>query len=49
MAKFKSRIGTGPGLIDRSAFVKKVREVCAYGPDKKLRKRAPGGAKSPSA
>ncbi|KAF6825460.1 transcription initiation factor IIF subunit alpha [Colletotrichum plurivorum] len=40
MRKFQSRIGDGPGQIDRKQWITLVRENCAYGPDKVLRRKA---------
>ncbi|TDZ35783.1 Transcription initiation factor IIF subunit alpha [Colletotrichum spinosum] len=40
MRKFQSRIGEGPGKMERKDWIKLVRENCAYGPDKVLRRKS---------
>ncbi|WYZ45086.1 hypothetical protein EsH8_VIII_000402 [Colletotrichum jinshuiense] len=39
MRRFQGRIGDGPGQMDRKEWIKLVKENCAYGPDKILRRR----------
>lgn len=37
--KFRDRVGTGPGMMERQDWLKIVRQALAYGPDKKLRRK----------
>ncbi|KAJ0168325.1 Transcription initiation factor IIF subunit alpha [Colletotrichum tanaceti] len=39
MRRFQGRIGDGPGQMDRKEWIKLVKENCAYGPDKILRRK----------
>ncbi|EXF84110.1 transcription initiation factor IIF subunit alpha [Colletotrichum fioriniae PJ7] len=39
MRRFQGRIGDGPGQMDRKEWIKLVKENCAYGSDKILRRR----------
>ncbi|OLN81235.1 Transcription initiation factor IIF subunit alpha [Colletotrichum chlorophyti] len=40
MRRFQGRIGDGPGQMDRKEWIKLVKENCAYGADKILRRKA---------
>lgn len=36
---FQGRVGDGPGRMPKQEWIKLVKQLCDYGPDKRLRRR----------